>query len=253
MVLHKKHTMDAPLLVRLALLVVVVFYSVSLVAFFVVTFFARGRDAPRIAIIYPEDAMYILEVYSQDSNALPDWWLDGAEALHRGNPGVLFALARYYLHQGQGDRGMTFVQRANEADPFNKEYRNAWVELLMNQGRTAQLQQDLETIGFEGLEEKWTPGMYAFGLERIQQDDPMSAVPFWWAASEISPSSSHMWIEYAALLVSLGDADRADRVLGQCETDSLAGAHCREARTFFRRGEPTPVGYYKDVILAETR
>lgn len=193
--------------------------------------------------------LYILETAQTNEKNVSTAWIYMAEKFHKGNPVVLNALADYALNvQNDADRER-LLARINELDPYNVEYRNKWIEYLVSHHRVDATQDDLERRGFEGLDEKWTPHLYILGLELLRKGALQDALLFWRVAAIISPSWSHMWIEYASLLNHLGKNTLAKESLEFCSKDTFAGPHCQDILEKFMRNDMPPPGIYSFILI----
>lgn len=171
------------------------------------------------------------------------------ELFHRKDPEVTYELAQRAVQKRATSDALFWFKRAVDLDPYNTEYRKEYVTFLVANNFIPELREELLARGGFALDESWSSRLYKFGFEFVQKKTLREALPFWRAAAVTSRSWSHVQIEYASLLRTLGQSDDARYVLVACEKDMYAGHHCGEALYYFDINEPTPPGYYKDEIL----
>lgn len=233
--------------------VLIIFYIYTTTAMLIMLFSPRSSAALPFSILYAGDAMYKLVLFKESKQEAPLWWLAAIQRIHAENASVLHALAEYQLAHHQKDAGLVLLTRALELDPENLEYKAQVFQFLYNNNLTGLMAKELSLRGGGGLGNEWSVRWYTIGLDFIRQGLPRKALVFWRAAANNTPSSSHMWIEYASLLLNVGQPDKSQQALALCEKDPIAGEHCREADYFFRRHEPTPLGYYRKIILGTSQ
>ena len=172
------------------------------------------------------------------------------ELFHRKDPEVTYELAQRAVQKRATNDALVWFKRAVDLDSHNTDHRKAYVTFLVDNHLFAELREELLARGGFALNENWSSRLYKIGLEFVQKKTPRGALPFWRAAAVTSRSWSHVQIEYASLLRTLGQSDDAHDVLVKCEKDVYAGSHCREALYYFDINEPTPPGYYRDETLS---
>lgn len=237
-----------PLLFKCAVVITVLYYCFSLGASAVVTFFPRNNRLIWLMAFDAGDALYVLRDIRSLERSISQNWIRLVELFHRENPIVLYQLSQYALEQNDQENREKWLKHANELDPYNVEYRNALLEFFVTTQDRAGLKKDIEQRGFEGIEGGWTPALYASGLWYIRQERLSDALPLWRVAAEISPSWSHVWIEYAHLRHYLGERKQAEFILERCVKDIYAGAHCSQALENLRKGKAEALGIYEYVI-----
>lgn len=171
------------------------------------------------------------------------------ETFHYNDPEVIYELAQRAIQKRATSEAQARLKRAVELDSKNTTYRKEYVAFLVANDLLPALHDELLARGGFALNESWSGRLYKIGLEFIQENTPREAVPFWRAAADVSRSWSHVQIEYASLLRTVGQSGAARNVLVRCGKDLNAGVHCREALHYFDINEPTPLGYYRDEIL----
>lgn len=168
---------------------------------------------------------------------------------HRNNPEIRFRYATLLAQQHKTPEALEAYAYAIALAPQNPGHRLEYIQFLYGNNLLEQLSKELAARGDVGLNEGWKPRLYKIGLDYVHQGRFQSAVVFWKIATQVSPATSYMWIEYASLLNKLGRTDQALWALRRCEQDPFASAHCRESETYFIHQEAPPLGYYENIIL----
>jgi hypothetical protein len=176
-----------------------------------------------------------------------------AQNIHRADPDVWFALARQAERTGEYENATAHYQRAIELSPLFEYQRETYVRFLFKQKRFIQLADELKTRGVYGLDYRWSARLYGVGYDFFASGAYDEALVFWRTAAQASPTWSHVWIEYASLLLAMRDENGARAVLDRCSMAPHAGPHCQETARSVARNESPPPGYYRDIILGLTQ
>lgn len=169
---------------------------------------------------------------------------------HRNDPDVTNALAQRAAQKEDYIRTLFLFRRVMTLNPYNTEHRKAYLTFLIDHHLNSLFRDELMARGKFALDQTWVSRLYTAGLTFIQESSLGDALPFWKTAAAVSPSWSHVQIEYASLLRTLGRPDEARNVLLTCGKDKSAGVHCMTALYYFDTNRPTPLGYYQEQILS---
>lgn len=228
----------------------IIFY-IGVSAGYVVYFLSSSNQkAHRITPYYALWAVGLLDDYAKQAVEISHADNVMVNTFFRKNSKMLYMLAKAEDAGGGPLAAQTYL-RALDGDPLNGSIRNDYMNYLLLHKQYDDMRIELEKRGQEGVTGVWTIPLYSVGLLLAQKGEVGYALPFWRVAAQLSPSWSHMWIEYASLLVANGNSIGARKALVRCGKDMYAGPHCLGALRHFDYDEFPPVGYYQKEIQNE--
>lgn len=169
--------------------------------------------------------------------------------MHGGDSEVRFARALLYAARNDDDHAESEFAYTLSLAPNFVIHKLTYFDFLYTRSRISSLRKALSRWGSTWLSDPWVPRLYGLGLDAVDRGRLADARPFWRAATEINPSWSQLWGEYAALLWALGDRTGALAALSSCSADRYAGTHCRELTRRFTMGNPAFPGVFRNEIL----
>lgn len=178
-------------------------------------------------------------------------WLLAARRAHAQHQEVLKELYAYSQSQISPFSESELVYEITASDPADSDNKSKLFEYYLKNQMIDVFYRDLYKWGADAMDEEWTPKLYIVGYDFLKRNDPERALVFWQWAAWLSPSWSHMWIEYATLLQSLGRHEEAVRALKKCSKDIYAGAHCLDLLEDFKMNDPPPLGFYNAIIRGD--
>lgn len=237
--------------VNTALGIIGMYYFFIMTSYFVAASPVQNDTTRWLVLLDANNTIISIEHAQAVKHQLPDAFVNAAAKIYGKQPEVLYVLAKERRARGHEGTYGAFLKEATTLAPFRAEYRNAWIEYLIQTHDTDALIRDIDTRRYEGLHEELTPSLYKVGLDMYHSGKMKEAELLWWAAARISPSWSHVWIEWASLFVVMGNRENARMVLDECSNDAYAKDHCQEAASLFISGTLPPPGEYAWIIVNE--
>ncbi len=201
------------------------------------------------SILFAPDATTHIINAQKNNTPLPRSWVDMVIYFHRENPDIYYQFSTYEKGRGNQIDAEAYLRQANRLAPYYSEYRIALLQLLLDQKKYYAIKKDLDLRGEEGLSSTLTQPLYSAGYDLITLGDVGGALPFWYVSARLSPSWSHVRLEYITLLLALGMTDEANKEFQLCEKNTYSGPHCHRQKEFLQQYPQQALGRYRSIIL----
>lgn len=238
MVAHK--SIVTPVLVKICIVAIALFYIITSAEILLITFIPKNTVSMWFSLTSAASSSYILSNAQKQERFVSPLFIDVLQKIHSHHPEVLTQIHSYSKKTGRTHDEERMLRSIAAADPMNAENISALYAYYFLRRDIPELRKYVLLWGADGLSESWTPKFYSIGLTLIRDGHPEEAVIFWKWAALLSPSWSHVWIEYASLIERVYGEEPAGRALDRCVQDAYASLHCTEALRIFREQESLP-------------